>query len=126
MPRRKGMKRQDYRTRVAKTLNFEEHIFSDFEELCKEENVYPSHKLQELIIGELEKKVVGHKNPLNVLYGKEKEKSSVLGTLDNWIKKETAIQYCKNVPREELWQLKSASTNLRIAYRYRTEGIIEI
>lgn len=93
MARRKGMKRQDYRTRVAKTLNFEEHIFSDFEELCKEENVYPSHKLQELIIGELEKKVVGQKNPLNVSYGKVKEKlSQSQSDIRQWLPRDVAIK----------------------------------
>jgi len=69
---------------VAKTLNFEEHIFSEFEELCKEENIYPSHKLQKLMIGELEKKVVGNPNPLNVSYGKAEEKP-LQTDLTQWI-----------------------------------------
>ena len=68
------MKRQEYRDRIIKTLNFEQQIFKEFEQLCKEERVYPSQKLQELMIGELEKKVVGSQNPLNVSYGNQKEK----------------------------------------------------
>jgi hypothetical protein len=94
------LKRQDYRTRVAKTLNFEEHIFSEFEELCKEENVYPSHKLQQLMIGELEKKVVGHQNPLNVSYRQEKEKLSQSEDIRQWLPRDVAIKMAADVPMD--------------------------
>lgn len=68
------LKRAEYAERVAKTLNFESRVYSDFEKLCIEERIYPSHKLQELMIGELEKKGVGLVDPLNIRYRKQAEK----------------------------------------------------
>lgn len=83
------MKRQEYRDRIIKTLNFEQQIYKEFEQLCQEEHIYPSQKLQELMIETLQKKVVGQ-NPLNVSYGTPKEKSLdskrfLIPTLDEWI-----------------------------------------
>jgi hypothetical protein len=74
-----------YRNRVIKTLNFEKDIFSEFEELCKEENVYPSHKLQKLMIGELEKRALGERTPIKIAYRKGEKNKSVQMDLGFWL-----------------------------------------
>ena len=56
------LKKQEYRDRVVKTLNFEQQIYKEFEALCKEEQVYPSQKIQQLMIGILKQKKVEAEN----------------------------------------------------------------
>ena len=89
------IKRQEYSERVVKMLNFESRIYSDFAKLCAEEKVYPSHKIQEMMIAALQKKVEGEPNPLNLrgeihTYISSKPKKP---SLDDWI---TEIQEVAN------------------------------
>jgi hypothetical protein len=95
------MKRREYRRRISKYLNFEEQIFSEFEELCKDRNVYVSHYLQQLMIGELEKKVVGQ-NPLNVPYRIQKEKPlSQQHDLTEWLPRDKALAMARRINMDE-------------------------
>jgi hypothetical protein len=86
-----------YRSRVSKNLNFEEDILSEFEELCKEENIYPSHKLQKLMIGELEKKVSGEQTPIKIAYRKGEKNKSVQMDLGFWLEHVSNVENQKEL-----------------------------
>jgi hypothetical protein len=64
----------EYHTRTTITVNAELDILKEIKELCEKERKSLSEKINELFIEELEKKVVGCKNPLNVSYNQQEEK----------------------------------------------------
>jgi hypothetical protein len=115
------MKRHEYRDRIIKTLNFEQQIYKEFEQLCQEENVYPSQKLQELMLETLQKKVVGQ-NPLNVLYGIEAKKPSSVEQSDIrlWLPRNDAIKMAKHVRMDERQWLHLSETCRIIARKVQT------
>jgi hypothetical protein len=99
-------KRKEYSERVTKTLNFESRVYSDFEKLCTEERTYPSHRLQELMVGELEKKGVGAMDPLNIRYHKQEEKP-LQTDLTQWLDIVAQVQ-----GQKELSKLKSQAMSI--------------
>jgi hypothetical protein len=112
-------KRKEYSERVTKTLNFESRVYSDFEKLCTEERTYPSHRLQELMVGELEKKGVGAMDPLNIRYHKPTEKPLQTG-LDNWIKRSDAYE---NIKTMDPYLIENIGLNMVVAARFKKTGI---
>jgi hypothetical protein len=80
----------EYRARTTITLNAELDILREIKELCEKERKSLSEKVNELFIGELEKKAVGEANPIKIPYGLDREKPSYnkhnpLQTLDDFI-----------------------------------------
>lgn len=78
-------KRQEYRARVTKTLNFENQIYEEFEEECHKQRQYPSHILQEFMVEFLEKKGVGDADPLRLKRSKRSRKQSPREIIDDII-----------------------------------------
>jgi hypothetical protein len=117
-------KRQEYKERVVKTLNFESRIYSDFEKMCNEEKTYPSHKLQEIMEEMLRKKVKGsdENNPIGInyhYYGEQKEKPLPI-LWDDWVTKQAAIQSIKN---HNANKIEAIGLNMVFASRWRKTGI---
>jgi hypothetical protein len=82
----------EYHTRTTITVNAELDILKEIKELCEKERKSLSEKINELFIEELEKKVVGCKNPLNVSYNQQEEKP-LQTDLTQWI---DAVHYYKD------------------------------
>lgn len=90
----------EYRSRTTITVNAEVDILKEIKELCEKERKSLSEKVNELFIGELEKKVKGSLNPLNVHYGIQEEKLS-FGTLDQWLTRDKALKAIRAVKVHE-------------------------
>lgn len=113
-------RKMEYRTRTTITINAELDILKEIKDLCEKERKSLSEKINELFIGELEKKVVGQ-NPLNISYDIQREKPS-LGTLDAWISRTEAIRLIKKI--DDADTCEHIGKNLIVAARFKRTGII--
>lgn len=97
----------EYRTRTTITVNAELDILKDIKELCEKERKSLSEKINELMIGELEKKALGDYTPINVSYNKAEEKP-LQSDIRQWLDKKQAIIMARksNLSLQEWHHLK--------------------
>ena len=92
---------------------------AEFKELCQEQGLSVSEGIRQLIEGELEKKVIGGVNPLNITYHKQAEKPLQMG-LDHWIKRSDAFESIKTMDPHFI---ENIGINMVVAARFKKTGI---
>lgn len=113
---------KEYRARVPKTLNFEMHLYEEFQDFCKKEDMSVSKKLQELMTEAIQKNALGSENPIGVsyiTYMNQKQKPFQM-SLDAWNTRQRAIQSIKELDAQTI---ENIGLNMIYASRFKKTGI---
>jgi hypothetical protein len=78
-------RKRTYKQRIPLTINLESNLREEFEEIARKEGKSLSEKLQEVMLGEIQrKKAIGPENPIGISYNDIEDNKSL--DLNNWSK----------------------------------------